>query len=468
MHEQVVNQVVDHELCIGCGVCVGVCPSKLLTMTWRQNGDLGVAIDGDCPPSCNLCLKVCPFFEGNPNEDDLARARFNTAELNQDQVLGFISKASVGYTTNATQRLRSASGGIITTVLRELLDARMIDSVICVGPGNQEDRLFEFQEITDSDELDKCASSKYYPVDVATVISRLQEKSSNRKVAITGLPCTLKGIALAAQTLPRIHRQITFMIGLVCGRLPNRFYTEYLATLSIGDRSALSVDYRSKYKTKIASNFSFVAISNVGQRGKRLPFDAVVSTAYSNDMFQHNSCNFCDDVFAEIADLTVMDAWLPEYNFDNRGHSIVLSRSTILDALLEKMRLGGQLEIHDISLDSVKKSQKGVIDKKRQLLQYRLSRSAERGDRIPSKRVNPLPVPFMKRLHLWAAESVQNESKRLWALEPKPEAILNAPRIRLCLAIMKASNVIVRVHNLMTEPQRLYNYIKRKLWERLK
>jgi len=467
MHEHVVNQVVDHDLCIGCGVCVGVCPSKLLTMAWRQNGDLGVAIDGDCPPSCNLCLKVCPFYSGNPNEDDLAKGRLKTAELTHDGVIGFISKASVGYTTNTTQRLRSASGGIITSVLRELLDTRMVDSVICVGPGDQEDRLFEFQEITDSAELDKCASSKYYPVDVATVISRLQTKSSNRKVAITGLPCTLKGIALAAQTLPRIRKQIIFMIGLVCGRLPNKFYTEYLTTLSIGDRSALNVDYRSKYKTNTASNFSFIARSNARQVGKRLPFDSVVSTAYSNDMFQHNSCNFCDDVFAEIADLTVMDAWLPEYTLDNRGHSIVISRSTILDNLLEKMRHAGQLEMSDISIDSVKKSQLGVIDKKRQQLQYRLSRSVERGDIIPTKRVQPLPVSLIKRMHLWAAENVQNESKRIWAIDPNPEAILNAPKIRLCLAILKVNNSLVRLRNVMRDPQRLRHYIKRKIFARL-
>lgn len=31
------------------------------------------------------------------------------------------------------------------------------------------------------------------------------------------------------------------------------------------------------------------------------------------------ACNYCDDVFAECADVTCMDAWLPEYSQDHRG-----------------------------------------------------------------------------------------------------------------------------------------------------
>jgi hypothetical protein len=162
-----------------------------------------------------------------------------------------------------------------------------------------------------------------------------------------------------------------------------------------------------------------------------------------------------------------MDAWLPEYTLDNRGHSIVISRSTILDNLLEKMRHAGQLEMSDISIDSVKKSQLGVIDKKRQQLQYRLSRSVERGDRIPTKRVQPLPVSLIKRMHLWAAENVQNESKRIWAIDPNPEAILNAPKIRLCLAILKVNNSLVRLRNVMMDPQRLRHYIRRNIFARI-
>ena len=38
--------------------------------------------------------------------------------------------------------------------------------------------------------------------------------------------------------------------------------------------------------------------------------------------FKHNACNFCDDVFGETADITFMDAWLPEYVRDYKGTSL--------------------------------------------------------------------------------------------------------------------------------------------------
>ena len=87
-HKQVVNQIVENDLCIGCGVCAGVCPSKLLTMDWVANGDLAVSIEGECPPSCSLCLDVCPFVDGNPNEDQITEIKFDTQVLNSDKDLG--------------------------------------------------------------------------------------------------------------------------------------------------------------------------------------------------------------------------------------------------------------------------------------------------------------------------------------------------------------------------------------------
>ena len=62
-HKQVVSEIVDHDLCIGCGICAGVCPSNILKMGLRLNGDLAPSIDGECPPSCSACLKVSPFTD---------------------------------------------------------------------------------------------------------------------------------------------------------------------------------------------------------------------------------------------------------------------------------------------------------------------------------------------------------------------------------------------------------------------
>ena len=45
------------------------------------------------------------------------------------------------------------------------------------------------------------------------------------------------------------------------------------------------------------------------------------------DYFKLNPCNYCDDVFAELADVVFMDAWLPKYSKDPLGHSLVINRN---------------------------------------------------------------------------------------------------------------------------------------------
>ena len=85
------------------------------------------------------------------------------------------------------------------------------------------------------------------------------------------------------------------MVGLVCGHLPNRFYTDYLADQSAGRATRVtSVDYRSKEGTSNAADFNFVAMTENGVVGRPLSFFRTVNTPYTYGMFQHNACNYCD------------------------------------------------------------------------------------------------------------------------------------------------------------------------------
>lgn len=41
----------------------------------------------------------------------------------------------------------------------------------------------------------------------------------------------------------------------------------------------------------------------------------------------YKACDFCDDVFAETADIALGDAWLPEYVQDGNGTNVVVTRN---------------------------------------------------------------------------------------------------------------------------------------------
>src|SRR3546814_14989026 len=76
-------------------------------------------------------------------------------------------------------------------------------------------------------------------------------------------------------------------------------------------------------------------------------------------MFQGGACEFCDDIFAETADVCLGDAWLPQYDSDWRGTNIVISRHADLDQLLREGARSGAVLLEDINLDLMALSQGG-------------------------------------------------------------------------------------------------------------
>lgn len=231
-HSQVISEVVDNNLCAGCGVCAGVCPSKALEMRWRENGDLAPTVQGQCPPQCALCLQVCPFHSCI-NEDQLAEARFSDFEnMNRDAVAGYFLDSFAGYSKVNGHREQGSSGGMATWLMESMLEKGEVDAIVNVGPPMKEDRLFSFGIRESAESLRETASSRYYPVDLSDVIAFMNRKDDEKRYAVVGLPCAIKGLRLAMETMPRLRRRVIYTVGLVCGHMPNRFYTEYLARLS--------------------------------------------------------------------------------------------------------------------------------------------------------------------------------------------------------------------------------------------
>ena len=58
MKKNVISEIVEHQLCIGCGISAGVCPSRILKMDWKDNGETSPKLLGSCPNVCDICLNL--------------------------------------------------------------------------------------------------------------------------------------------------------------------------------------------------------------------------------------------------------------------------------------------------------------------------------------------------------------------------------------------------------------------------
>ena len=90
---------------------------------------------------------------------------------------------------------------------------------------------------------------------------------------------------------------------------------------------------------------------------------------------------------AETADVTVGDAWLPQYVADSEGTNVVVVRNPIVGQLIEEGIESGRLTLDVINADDVAQSQDAGLRHRREGLAYRLHLKDEAGLWRPQKRV---------------------------------------------------------------------------------
>lgn len=375
MHSPKIIENVPHkQFCIGCGVCAGVCPSGRLEISQQSNGDSMARITTTCANSCGLCFDVCPFSKGIHSPRELNCQLFAGTEVGSvfDKSVGWYRSTFVGYVAQVKHRLQSASGGLATWCIQELLAQKLVDKVAVVTRQKNTKQLFNYSWISDPSKVCSTAGSVYYPVSIDELLWQVK-KESNIRWAIMGLPCLITAMRRASLKVPWLHGQFSFFLGLACGMLQNHFYTQALISYSgLNFNDVEDIRYRLKEEGEPASNYRFVATDRSGKKGKSLPYQGIPFYLGKKAFFRYNACNFCQDVFAESSDVCFMDAWLPQYSQDPKGTSILVIRSKTIEDLFLRGKDISQLVIRPIKAKDVCKSQTGQIKRKQKLIWMRL------------------------------------------------------------------------------------------------
>lgn len=404
----VCSEIVPRGLCIGCGVCSGLCPVDNLCMEWTVEGMMQPVDQGKCLPECHRCLHVCPFADQTEDEDVIANACFGDIPgIQRTSEVGWHLKSYVGF-AGGSYREHGASGGMASWFLASLLESGEVDRVVCVSPQSDPEQLFSYQIAADAEKVRASAKSAYYPVELSKVIRTIRLEPG--RYAVIGLPCALKGLRLAMKADKRLQDRVAVVIGLVCGQTKSRAFTEHLIrSQGLDPLHVSSFSFRNKDLRKSASDY-FAEISTPMESAV-LPWNSLYGRTWLNGEFTPKSCLFCDDIFSEVADAVFMDAWLPEFIRDAKGTSIVLTRSPNALHVIEYGAELGHVVLSPLSLDKVSASQWGVVEQKRKQLAHRLWLAAESGVCI-RKRVAPVRPSLLARQVLLARENLRQVSHK--------------------------------------------------------
>lgn len=366
-------------LCTGCGVCVSESNGSL-KMAWDEDGFLVPQPVGSAIP--DKAVKVCPF---NPEpdkevQDEDALARMFLAEAsNVNAHAGHFENTYIGYSRSF--RESSSSGGISTYVLEQLLERRVVDYIYVVQTDGASG--YRYQACKNLTDLRSISKTRYYPVSMDDLFATIDR--TDGRVAITGVACFIKAVRLKQYYRPEYRSKIPFLLGIVCGGLKSRHYTDFLAQSAGISGHYSQPEYRVKDHNSKASDYSFSAVDSA-QKTRAIKMQ-LVGANWGAGLFKAKACDFCTDVLTELADISLGDAWLPGYRDDGRGHNIVITRSALADEIIRTGIERDELHAQDVPVDLMVKSQAGGFNHKRNGVKFR---------RWVAHHFSPLPVPKLR------------------------------------------------------------------------
>lgn len=232
----------------------------------------------------------------------------------------------------------------------KLLEENLVDGIIHVKESKDPNLIYEYQISNTTSELFKGAKSKYYPIELSKVLKIVKENKG--RYALIGIPCFIKSVRLLVKHDPIVDDRIKFFIGLVCGHLKSDMFSKSIGwQLGIHPDDLINIDFRKKLPNRGANYYGVEVIGKVDNEvvTRTSPTKELYTTNWGQGFFKYNACEFCDDVLAETADITVGDAWLPGYQDDYLGTNVVTVRNRIILNIIEE-----NIQSDNLYLETVK------------------------------------------------------------------------------------------------------------------
>ena len=333
---ETVADVLNRDLCCSCGACAVACPvDAIFIREFPDKGLLGPVVDSDQCSLCGTCLKVCPGYAVDVAE--LSRQVFGAPP--EDFVIGNWDSAYIAWSTDSEIRYNSASGGIATALLCDLLEQGKIDGALVVGDNKERPLRPKAFVARTSEQIKMACGSKYCPVSLDAGLEEIASRPG--RYAVVGLPCHLHSVRNLERCEGIFRERIVLHLGLMCGRNSTFWGTEYfLRGKRVDPEAVTSIAYRAngwpgqiRVTLEDGTERCFPrSTSDRSYSGQRL-----FHSAFHFDFIQPR-CLTCFDTFAAFADISLGDAWLPEIKREEKiGKSIVIVRTAVGRCVMDSL-----------------------------------------------------------------------------------------------------------------------------------
>ncbi|WP_036151624.1 Coenzyme F420 hydrogenase/dehydrogenase, beta subunit C-terminal domain [Maribacter forsetii] len=438
------ENVVDGGFCVGCGACAYSAGTGMKINKYGEYTPDLDAINEKDQKTLEKAEFVCPSLNPSYNEDVLATEFLANENSNKSEYIGYYENVYGGFVKEADYRNRGTSGGFGTWIGAALFQKGMIDGVIHVKETKREnplDPFFKYGISTTLDEIQNGARTKYHVIELSEILNLIREKPG--KYLLIGVPCMIKAVRRVQLTDPFVKESIKYTLSLVCGHLKSINWTLSLAWgKGIVPEKATKFKYRTKGEGISARAYVFTAYSD----SQEIAEDSakVIGGKFNQGALMLEACNFCDDVVGETADITVGDAWLPQFEIDAQGTNMLIVRNREINKLLQQSINEDRVNLVDLTEADAKYAQAGGFRQRREGLSFRLGKMDKQNKMRPEKRIkaNSHALTELRKTIYTMREGVTTVSRESFvkALENNDYSIYNK-RLKIYLKRLRLLEV---------------------------
>lgn len=371
-----IKPIVKYGLCCGCGTCAGICPTNAITMTITKQGIYEPSIEEDKCINCNKCVESCPGH--SVDFKNLRLQIFGTPPTNH--YVGNFLKVYIGHSNDRKLGYDSSSGGLATQLLIFALEKGMIDGALVTRMQKENPTRPETFLARTKEEVISASKSKYCPVAANESLKTILKEKG--RYASVGLPCHIHGLRKAEKISRSLNDKIVLHIGLLCSHMTSFQGMEFLLKkLGIKMNDVTNIAYRGKgWPGSMTIETRDGSVKEIPLFGSWKSYWPIFSSFF----FTPYRCTMCPDQAAELADISLGDAWLPELKSEKIGESIIITRTKRGEEILQLAKMAKVISIVPVSVKKVEQSQAVNLTFKKKDLPNRLFLLGSLGKETPT------------------------------------------------------------------------------------
>lgn len=329
MKKQTVEFTVQLKLCSSCGMCKAACPKKCIS--WIKNNAMYYPqVNHDKCISCGICSKICPGL-GHDFQSEYLSA--------EDAVRGEFLNAFNAWSRDEKVRHASASGGVISSLVKDLLMRGAYDAAFMLDGYDYKNQLrtraVHAHDLKDISQT-KFPKSRYLAVSHEHLAEYVCSHR-NEKVIFIGTSCAVRGFLNIIEHF-KLNRENYLILGLFCDRIFNYNVVDYYSRPEFcGERTLEELNFKNKDSGGWPGNMKFSFSDGSFSYQDKTEREKI------KDYFMPERCLYCIDKLNVNADISLGD------NYTNQDSSSLGSNSVIIRTKRGEAAFNSSLENMEIN-----------------------------------------------------------------------------------------------------------------------